>query len=434
MGECFKLKLTRNRLFEFDNCVSFCASVKTPFDFFELQKALKMLYLKEPILSGKIELCDDSEAVLETEFFEPLLENSDCDAEALCNKIRENGIDFWDRLFRFFVSSDGGLCIFAHTIVADARSLAFLASELIGFYNKKYVSGEPSKVKLFSNVTDLPSNVFSPVIDRIASDLEVGWQKKIAEFTKADFIKARENYKKQKNGTSFCKFEISKDEFCELKKIAVDMKADISSLVAFAFHSALTEYLGGKRKYRKLNVQANERIFFDDYCDMNVGAYNGIVTVFQKNKKNAQESVRTSALDFHKEIYKRLTSSFTVFYNEVLFMKLPPAFCDSAYMYKAGLFSHKYSRRLADTYGCANEVAGEFCSYNFDQRYWSGISDFEKVTLSESLKMRSSCLITFIERNEKAYVRFDYKSDKISDDTAEKICNRAKKIVFSLAL
>lgn len=434
MGECFKLKLTRNRLFEFDNCVSFCASVKTPFDFFELQKALKMLYLKEPILSGKIELCDDSEAVLETEVFEPLLENSDCDAETLCGKFRENGIDFWDRLFRFFVSSDGGLCIFAHTIVADARSLAFLASELIGFYNKKYVSGEPSKVKLFSNVTDLPSNVFSPVIDRIASDLEVGWQKKITEFTKEDYIKARENYKKQKGNRGFCEFEISKEEFSRLKETAVDIKADVSSLVAFAFHKALNDNLGGKRKYRKLNVQANERIFFDDYCDMNIGPYNGIVTVFQKNKKNVQESVQTSALDFHKEIYKRLTSSFTVFYNEVLFMRLPPAFCDSAYMYKAGLFSHKYSRRLADTYGCANEVAGEFCSYNFDQRYWSELSGFENITLYEPLKMRSSCLFTFVQRGESAFIHFDYDENKMSGDIATEVCKQVKKLISSLYL
>lgn len=434
MGECFKLKLTRNRLFEFDNCVSFCASVKNGFDFFELQKALKMLYLKEPILSGKIELRDNLEAVLETDVFESLLEKSDYDAETLFDKYRESGIDFWERLFRFVVSSDDCLCIFAHTVVADARSLAFLASELIGFYNKKYVSGEPSKIKLFSDVTDLPSNVFSPVIDRIASDLEVGWQKKVAEFTKDDFVKARENYNGQKGNVSFCEFELSEDEFCALKKTALDMKADASSLVAFAFYKALTEKLGGKRKYRKLNVQANERIFFDDYCDMNIGAYNGIVTVFQKNKKNAQPGIRDLALDFHKEIYKRLTSSFTVFYNEVLFMKLPPAFCDSAYMYKAGIFSHKYSRRLADTYGCANEVAGEFCSYNFDQRYWSGISGFEKVTLSEPLKMRSSSLITLIERGEKAYIRFDYRNGKISDGVAEEICSLAKKIMFSLFL
>lgn len=433
MGERFKLKLTRNRLFEFDNCVSFCGSVKGTLDFGELEKALKMLFLKEPILSGKIELGEDSEAVLTTEAFEPILEKFDCDAKGLVAELREKGIDFWERLFRFAVTEDGCLCIFAHTVVADARSLAFLACELMGFYNKAHVTSEPSAVKLFSDVTDLPSNVFSPVIDRIASDLEVGWQKKVAVFTQADFVKAKEEYKKQRGEVASCEFQIPREDFLRLKK-AADGKADASSFVAFAFYDALTSCLGGKRKFRKLNIQANERIFFNDYSNMNVGPYNGVVTAFLKDKKNASQSLVDKAVLFHKEIYKRVTSSFTVFYNEVLFMKLPPAFCDSSYIYKAGLFNHKYSRRLADTYGCANEVAGEFCSYNFDQQYWSAMSELDEVELSEPLKMRSSCLITLVQRGETAFVRFCYDKNKISGDAAAEICKQAEKLIFSLCL
>lgn len=433
MGERLKLKLTRNRLFEFDNCVSFCGSVKGTLDFGELEKALKMLFLKEPILSGKIELEEDCEAVLTTEAFEPILEKFDYNAKSLVAEFREKGIDFWGRLFRFAVTEDGCLCIFAHTVVSDARSLAFLACELMVFYNKTHVTSEPTEVKLFSDVTDLPSNVFSPVIDRIASDLEVGWQKKVAVFTQADFVKAKEEYKKQKGEVASCEFQIPREAFWELKKSA-DGEADASSFVAFAFYDALTRSLGGKRKFRKLNIQANERIFFDDYSNMNVGPYNGIVTAFLKDKKKTSQSLREKALLFHKEIYKRVTSSFTVFYNEVLFMKLPPAFCDSSYICKAGLFSHKYSRRLADTYGCANEVAGEFCSYNFDQQYWSAVSEFDEVELSEPLKMRSACLITLVQRGETAFVRFCYDKNKISGDTAAEICEQAEKLIFSLCL
>ena len=55
MYDKIKLGLTRNRLFEFCNCVCFVGSIKESFDEVELKKALKMLSLKYPYMV--ISLC-----------------------------------------------------------------------------------------------------------------------------------------------------------------------------------------------------------------------------------------------------------------------------------------------------------------------------------------------------------------------------------------
>ena len=75
-------------------------------------------------------------------------------------------------------------------------------------------------------------------------------------------------------------------------------------------------------------------------------------------------------------------------------------------------YNHKYSKKLAEVYGCANEVAGEFCSFNLNQTIWKNLSFFDEVVLSEPLKMRSTTMITFVEKGKKAVARFEYKKDK----------------------
>lgn len=425
MSEKFKLGLTRNRLFEFDNCVGFLGEVEDAFDIAECEKALKTLLLKEPVLTCAIELCENGEGCIVPEKNELILEVFDGDKNEFLKAKTFNGFDFNEQLFSFVIINKNTLGIFAHTVVADVRALMYLASEFMSIYEKKNLSVVPAIINVISETSQLPSNVLSPVIDKLASDLEMGWQKKTNVFDCSDYKKAREKYLSQKENTDTISLDIDKELLCNLKDFANREKADVSSLVAFAFYKSLTEALGGKRKYKKLNVQANERVFFPQGSDMQMGAYNGFVVVEEKKNKNASASLSDNAISFHKEIYKRVTSAFKVFYNEYMFMRLSPSFLDSQYLYCAGEFKHKYSKKLAQTYGCANEVVGEFCSYNLNQKTWSGLGVFERVTPWEPLKMRSTTMITFVEKGETGQICFTYKTNKIPDSLAKNIAEKA---------
>ena len=425
MSEKFKLGLTRNRLFEFDNCVCFLGKTTEKFDVVKCQSAFKTLLLKEPILSCGIELCENGDAFLVTGAKEPCLEFYQGDEKSFVDKMKADGLDFREKLFSFVIINDSTLGVFAHTVVADVRALMYLADEFVNIYKTDAVSVVPSEMIVLSEVSQLPSNVLSVVIDKLSSELDVGWQKKTKVFNYSDYENARKKYISAKKEQNSIAFEIDKKTLCYLKSFAHKENADVSSLVAFAFYESLVKYVGGKRKYRKLNVQANERIFFPDGYKMQMGAYNGVITVGKTKNKKTPATIENKAKAFHGEIYKRVTSAFTTFYNEFLFMRLPASFTDSQYMYCAGDFHHKYSKKLAEVYGCANEVAGEFCSYNLNQKIWNNLTFFDTVVLSEPLKMRSTTMITFVEKEDSATVCFEYKKDRVSDETAQNIVKNA---------
>lgn len=429
MPEKYKLGLSRNRLFEFDNCVSFFGAFEEKVDFSQCERALKLLCLKEPVITSSVELEADGEAYIVVGKNVPTLEIAQGDLGEFSRKKKNQGMDFSGSLFSFALLNENTLCIFAHTVVADVRSLMYLAMQFMALYDKNVLSVEPCENKVLSDVSQMPSNVFSVVVDRLASGLEVGWQKKTAVFTCDDYKRARAKYFRTKSAVGELSVVLEYDTIANLKNVAEKEKIDLSSLVAFAFYKGLSENLGGKRKYRKLNVQSNERIFFDDFGQMNIGAYNGFFAVEKKKNKKLPDTLVGNAVGFHNEIYKRATSSFSTFYNEFIFMRLPYSFADSQYMYCAGEFKHKYSKRLANTYGCANEVFGEFCSYNISQDYWIGLKGFNNIIVSEPLKLRSSSLITLVQEEGKARINFEYKKNKISDSVAENIIKKAMEIL-----
>ncbi len=433
MAEKIKLFLTRNRLFEFDNCIGFSAKYEKGFDESQFLKALKMLFVSNPVLSSSVELCEDGEAFVAENKTGPAVEFLQGEEKVVIKSLVDSALFFSERLFSFYVINENLLLILGHTAVCDGRSLALLAGELISFYEKKKVSSQPFAVQLFSDNFSLPSNVKSPVIERLASDLEVGWQKKPRAFTAEDFKSARAKYIEEKSKETILTAEITGETISLLKEFCKDKNMDVSSVVAYGFYNALDNALSGKRKYKKLNVVSNSRVFFDDFSEYQLGAFDGVVTVALKKKKNTDNTPEGKVEAFHSEIYKRLTSSFNVFYNDYLQAKIPPCLCDSAYMYCAGLWNQKYSKRLALTYGCANEVMGEFSSYNFDQLYWKGVGAFSEVEVIEPLKMRSSSEIIFVVKNGKGFVSFAFKNDKIPFEQGGKILNDALKTIENIA-
>ena len=219
MPEKYKLGLSRNRLFEFDNCVSFCGRIKGEFDLAECEKALKMLWVKEPLLSGAIELEDNGKAFVALDKVSPSLEIAQYSALEYIWQKKIEGLDFTKNLFTFAIAQGNSLCICAHTSVADVRSLMYLAGVFMSFYNKTAISVEPSQVNLISEASQMPSNVFSVVIDRLASGLEVGWQKKTAFFTAEDYKKARKQYFENKEPVGVIERDVSRELFDELNKL-----------------------------------------------------------------------------------------------------------------------------------------------------------------------------------------------------------------------
>lgn len=425
MPEKYKLGLTRNRLFEFDNCVSFLGEAREKFDYDRCKKALKTLCLKEPLLCCGAELCENGDAYIVEGRNEIDFEFFQGDLKEYVRKKEYEGFDFSKSLFSFAVLNGNVLGVFAHTLVADVRSLIYVAGVFMNIYESGSLSVVPSEIKVISEASQLPSGVFSVVIDRLSSGLEMDWQKNEKIFSQGDYRGAREKYLSKKKEQGTLVIDIDPQTLSSLKDFAAREKVDVSSLVAFVFHESLTKILGGRKKFKKLNIHVNERAFLEGFEKAYMGAFNGIITVSKKKEKGLPDTLRNNGVGFHENIYKNFTSVFKVFYNEFLLMRVPGSYCDSQYMYCAGMFPRKCSKKLAKTYGCANEVAGEFCSCNLNQNFWSDQKAFKDVYVQEPLKMRSATMITFVEKGDSGRVYFKYNKAKVSDEEAQNVTRKA---------
>ena len=140
MNEKFKVGISRCRLFEFDNCVSFVGVYSEELSPEEMSKAIKMLAVKEPLITSVIELTDSSEAFVVTNRVEPTVKFLEAETEVFVSEYKSKGVNFTERLFDFYVLNNTTLVIFSHTITSDNKSLLILAEELIAFYKKDTVS------------------------------------------------------------------------------------------------------------------------------------------------------------------------------------------------------------------------------------------------------------------------------------------------------
>lgn len=428
MSERYKLGLTRNRLFEFDNCVLFCGKIKGGFEETELLKAFKMLCLKEPLLTSKIELQSDGEAFVVTESVEQNINKLSKPYSEILEDYENDGIDFWDKVFEFSLSSDGFLIIAAHTAVCDAKSLLRLAAELYAFYSKKSVSVEPSTVNLFPEIQSLPVEVASPITDKLSAELDSKWLEKPHIYSAEDYKKAKSVYLENRRSRGELGAVVNEESLSSLKKYCNANNLDVSSVIAFSFYENLVKFAGGKRKYNKMNIYADQRFFFTNFKDYGVGAFNGVITADLSKKENGKP-LGERVKQFHLNCYKGVTSVFKIFYDESLLMKVSPSLCDSAYMYKAGLIKNNASKKLAENYGCGCEKICDFFSCNLEQEYWKNLEEFPFVQVFEPLKMRSATYVSFIRRKGEGYITFKYKKDKCSDSQAQIILENSLQLL-----
>ena len=409
MSEKYRLGLTRNRLFEFDNCVVFSGKYDDIVDVAKGNKVLGLLSLKEPLITAKVELQDNGEAFAVTEMVTQEIVFNGESLDELFDKYETCGLNFWEKLFEFSVSSDGYFVI----------GVSF--SEI---YKSNAFSVMPSDVSVISEKTQLPLEVLSPLTDKLSLELESKWAEKAVVFGVEDYKKARKLYNEHKSETATLKAVLCEDTISNLKLYAKENGVDVSSVVGFAFYEALCDNIDAKGSVCKMNVYGDLRFFFENGGDFAVGAFDGVVSAYLR-KKDKKKSLDERLKAFHVNLYKGVTSTFKVFYDDVFMMSLSPSLCDSAYMWAAGCFKNKTSEKLAENYGCKCEKMCDYFSCNLDQAYWAELKHYSDLNVKAPLKMRSYSCLGFVVKDEKGIVSFSYKKSVYDDEKAEKIFKNA---------
>ena len=415
----YKIGLSRCRLFDFQNCVSFVGEYSEEFSEKELSKAIKMLGVKKPIITSQIELAENAEAFLQLERVEPGIHFIEADVSAFVDEYKSNGLNFTEKLFEFFVLNKNTLVIFSHTVVSDAKSLLILAKELLSYYNKESVSVEPDEIKLFSTDAEIPSEAESFVADKVTEVLNNNWLLKPENFSIEDYKKAKEKFLASYTGFKNTEFVFDDELTSLLNEKAKELKADVSSLVAFALLKSLNKNLKTKEKSSKMNVTLDRRPYFVERNDYSVGAFNGLTTLEISGKSS---SVKEQAKDFHDTYYKKFSECFNAFYNELFLNKLEPAFLDSMYMYKAGLFKGKPTKKLATLYGCEQKYILGFSSYNLNQNVWGKLSTFNHISVNEPHKS-SECVTSALVMGGKNTLHFEWDNSVFFDEKIETVLN-----------
>ena len=390
MKKQIKIGLSRSRLFDFQSVVSFVGENREQFDLKELTKALKMLSVKEPLITSVINLTDTFEAYVQPEKIQPEIEVVEKDLDLFLKEQISDGIDFGECLFKFFVINKNTLAILSHTVVSDSKSLLILAKELLLFYNKESVEIKPKQIKLFSEESDLPREVDSFVADRVTEVLDNNYLLKPRTFTCADYKNAKNVFRENYCGVDLSSYIIDNELCSSLKDKCNEFKIDFSSMFLFGLTEVLKANKKAPKKDCKVNLSADRRPFFVERDLYSVGCYNGNVSIDISCKKTlSQETLKK----FHEDLYKKVCDCFSTFYSELFLSKLTPSFLDSCFMYKAGVYKNKYTKKLATLYGCEQQFLCSFQSINLNQQFWEELSTFHHIRVKEPHK--SNCDVSF---------------------------------------
>ncbi|MBE6815049.1 MAG: hypothetical protein E7522_06315 [Ruminococcaceae bacterium] len=421
MVKKIKIGLSRSRLFDFQNVVSFVGEVSEAFDLKELNKALRMLSVKEPLIASVISLDDESDAYLQPEKIQPVIEVVEKDVDSFLKKEINKGIDFNQCLFKFFVANKNTLIILSHTVVSDSKSLLILAKELLSFYNKESVDIEPEVIKLFSEESDLPLSVDSFVADRVTEVLDNNYLLKPEKFTYADYSKAKEKFSEKYGELEFCDYTLDAELCDSLKAKCIDLKVDFSSVILFALAEALSLKEKSKKKMPRINLLTDRRPFFIDRASYSVGCFNGNVSLdVTKSAGSLSERVKS----FHDSLYKKACVCFNTFYNELFLSKLTPAFLDSCFMYKAGVYQNKHTKKLATLYGCEQQFLLSFESQNLNQKAWEKLSTFHHIRVKEPHKSNFNVSFSLIQGKKTTLVS-EWNSTRFSKDEIDNLVENA---------
>ncbi len=424
MCEKIKLGLSRNRLFEPDSTVVFCGKYKQEISSVELNKTLKMLCNKEPVITSVIDFADDGAYIHTGNVQQEVVLSSD-DCECVMNSYCQKPLKFNEKLFEFTLSSDGFLVIAGHTCVCDSKSLLRLAVYITQFYEKTDLNIEPSVIRTFSQKGTLPIDIVSPLTNKLSSELDDEWRKERRSYTLEDFQKYSDEYLQKTSVPLFIRKKISAQVLSKAKSRCTEEGVDFSSLVYFSFYKALLGNIDVPQKSSKMRISADRRFFHGKDDVFGVGAYNGTVCV-SLSKKELRKPELEQLKAFHLDVYRALTSPFRVFSDEMLLASVQPEYCDSSYIYMMKGNKLKSAKNLAQTYGCMNKELCECFYCNLTQVYWRALRSFSDIMLREPFKYnRSAFSVSFVEGAEHSVVELRFDNKKISEDVAQRAFSTA---------
>lgn len=400
-----KLGLTRNRLFETENCVVLCARFQKALDEQELNKALAMLAAKHPILTAAITL-DGSTAIVTPDTVkleaEAVNENGDDAARIL----QREGISFWERLFVFRLAADGTLLAAGHTAVCDVKTLVLLTGELLAFYERRTLDIEETELHLFSDETELPLSVFSPLIDKTTGSLNYDWVKSPRDFMPEDYAAAKALSAQSEPTVKTVEYVLNEEETAQLTDYCAEAEIDVATAVAYAFYRELGKTVKLKPNENAVLWNADRRVFFGPDKAFDIGAYDGAVSV-----KLAKRTKGTPVQAMQHDAYQKLTSCFTTFYADVFGMKLMPALADASHLYAAGALRNKAAKRTALHYGCMDKRLFSYTFLNFDLAYWNDHLPDAELTPLPVFPQRTPYRLTAVRQGGKLRLLFSSKDD-----------------------
>lgn len=421
MAEKIELGLSRNRLFDFNSTVVFKGRYKGELNESDVNKALKMLSVKEPVITAVACVEEDSKGYILTGKVNPVVSVSSGRADDIVRGYDRKPLSFYDRLFEFTISADGYLVIAGHTLVCDAKSLLRLAGYFADFYEKKTLSVEENEILTFSQKGSLPVDVISPLVNKLSSELDDGWQKSKKIFTLEDYKSACAHYFSEVFvPASDVSCFVENGDVLALCEKATELEVDFSSLLYFCFYKALVANVKVPKNESKLRVYADRRFFHGGKDIYSVGAYNGTVCVSLSHKEQ-RKSLEEQLKIFHLDIYRAITSPFRVFSDEILLMSVEDSFCDSSYMYMSGMLKGKAPKNLAKTYGCLNKELGDCFYCNLTQQYWESLGVYKDISVSEPMKERSRVLLNLVQTHEGVSVQLRYRDKGIDENISQKL-------------
>lgn len=423
------LGLSRNRLLESSPTVSFIAEYKEIIDIERLKNAFAMLCVKEPLINKKAVILNNGDCILED-----CKENTvsvitgEFDTLLFYDDIRGIYINPLNGLFKFMTVNGKFVIALCHICVGDVKSLAILIEELFGFYEKKSKNAEPKNVFLFSDKNDIPANINTFIIEKITGELELDWYKKKKHFKESNYQKYFSACEKERERVTKT-FILSKRKTEEFKECCKLRETDFSTELCGLFFYSLSDKKRNK-KYNSLNFGSDIRYFDDKPYELGVGPFGVYAAVMKPKKKYVSKKGKEKA--FHDEIYKKVTSAFCSYYDDLFLMNVHPRLCDASYFYSKGLCKIKCVEKFSKNYGCDNKKKLKFDFYNFDLKPWEALHGFDYINCTGNFSGKDDFYVSAVVRNRETVITVTA-DKKLYGENINEICeNVIKKIDMAI--
>ena len=388
LSERYKLGLSRDRLFSPEACVCAFGTYSSPQNLSDLQKALKKLSVREPLLTAAIELKPDGRAYFVTDSASPSFSEGSGELTSFAESERAKPFDVTKELFRFILIDKVTVGIFAHEAAADCKGLAHLLGEL----NRYLLHGEtdvtPATVRTVPGFDELPRYASSPITAKLVDSYNDKWAGVDKKFTLAELPELYASYGRS-HGADKREIQLSvldKAKTAAMKAEAQKLKVDYSSLLAFSFYTQLKDAHQKEpdKKKRKLityfSYGVDLRRKLATPAPFSLGNFSSYICSQVRYSKKAPEA-NGGVTGFHKAVFKSYYDAYSLFNVKTVMMGVDPFLADSQFFYAYSGLKNSPSKNLSKSFGVSKNVMLAFNSYNLDLDVWNKLSDFESILL-----------------------------------------------------